>query len=208
MGYCRAVVVGSHVYVAGTAPIPPDGSPPPEGAYEQTKLCLEIIGTALEKAGASFEHVVRSRIYITDPAYFQDVARAHGEVFARDPPGEHDRLHRALRPGLEGRDRRGRAASMTGKQAFPPSITGKGAVHTGSVLDHAFGQGEPYTLGVEEEYQLLDGRTFDLVQHIETMLDAIAGHELEERINPELMQSVIEITTPVCRTRGRRASAS
>ena len=89
---------------------------------------------------------------------------------------------------------------MTGKQAFPPSITGKGAVHSGSVLDHAFGKSDPYTLGVEEEYQLLDGQTFDLVQHIETMLDAISGHELEERINPELMQSVIEITTPVCRT--------
>jgi carboxylate-amine ligase len=89
---------------------------------------------------------------------------------------------------------------VTGKQAFPPSITGKGAVHTGSVLDHAFGKSDPYTIGVEEEYQLLDGRTFDLVQHIETMLDAVSGHELEERINPELMQSVIEITTPVCRT--------
>ncbi|CAN5674283.1 carboxylate-amine ligase [soil metagenome] len=93
---------------------------------------------------------------------------------------------------------------MTGKQAFPPSITGKGAgaVHDGSVLDHAFGKGDPFTLGVEEEYQLLDGQTLDLVQHIETMLDAVSGHELEDRINPELMQSVIEITTPVCRTAG------
>jgi glutamate---cysteine ligase / carboxylate-amine ligase len=89
---------------------------------------------------------------------------------------------------------------VTDKQAFPPSISGKGAIHEGSVLDHVFGKGDPYTLGVEEEYQLLDGRTLDLVQHIETMLDAVSGHELEERINPELMQSVIEITTPVCRT--------
>ncbi len=89
-----------------------------------------------------------------------------------------------------------------GKQAFPPSITGKGAAYGGSVLDHNFGGGEPYTLGVEEEYQLLDGNTFDLVQHIETMLAAISGHELEPRINPELMQSVIEITTPVCRNAG------
>ena len=88
------------------------------------------------------------------------------------------------------------------KQAFPPSITGKGAVQTGSVLDHAFGRGDPYTLGVEEEYQLLDVRTLDLVQHIDTMLAAVSGHELEARINPELMQSVIEITTPVCRTAG------
>jgi len=91
---------------------------------------------------------------------------------------------------------------VTGKQAFPPSITGKGAVHEGSVLDHAFGRSDPYTLGVEEEYQLLDGESLDLVQHIETMLDAVSGHELEDRINPELMQSVIEIATPVCRTVG------
>lgn len=88
------------------------------------------------------------------------------------------------------------------KQAVPASITGKGAVQTGSVLDHTFGQSDPYTLGVEEEYQLLDGQTLDLVQHIDTMLAAVSGHELEPRINPELMQSVIEITTPVCRTAG------
>jgi carboxylate-amine ligase len=93
--------------------------------------------------------------------------------------------------------------SANDRQAVPPSITGKGAApHAGSVLDHAFGKGEPYTLGVEEEYQLLDGETFDLVQHIDTMLAAISGHELEARINPELMQSVIEITTPVCRNAG------
>jgi carboxylate-amine ligase len=68
------------------------------------------------------------------------------------------------------------------------------------VLDHAFGQSDPYTLGVEEEYMLLDGETFDLVQHIDTVLAAVAGHELEPVINPELMQSVLEIATPVCRT--------
>jgi carboxylate-amine ligase len=92
--------------------------------------------------------------------------------------------------------------SADDRQAVPPSITGNGRVHAGSVLDHAFGKGDPYTLGVEEEYQLLDSDTFDLVQHIDTMLAAISGHELEARINPELMQSVIEITTPVCRTAG------
>jgi carboxylate-amine ligase len=66
------------------------------------------------------------------------------------------------------------------------------------VLDHAFGQSDPYTLGVEEEYMLLDGETFDLVQHIDTVLAAVVGHELEPVINPELMQSVLEIATPVC----------
>ena len=87
-------------------------------------------------------------------------------------------------------------------QVTPPSITGKGASFApgGSVLDHTFGRSDPYTLGVEEEYMLLDSETLDLVQHIDTVLAAVAGHELEERINAELMQSVIEITTPVCRT--------
>jgi glutamate---cysteine ligase / carboxylate-amine ligase len=91
---------------------------------------------------------------------------------------------------------------VTPKQAIPPSITGLDGAPAESVLDHAFGTGDPYTLGVEEEYQLLDSGTFDLVQHIDTILAAISGHELEEQINAELMQSVLEIATPVCRTAG------
>src|SRR5947199_2058253 len=89
-----------------------------------------------------------------------------------------------------------------GKQIYPPSITGKGARFApgGSVYDHAFGKSDAYTLGVEEEYMLLDGETFDLVQHIDTVLAAVAGHELEPRINSELMQSVLEVATPVCHT--------
>jgi len=80
-GYSRAVVVGSTVHVAGTAPITPDGSPTPEGAYEQARLCLSIIAGALTLAGASVEDVVRTRLFITGPAHFEDVARAHGDVF-------------------------------------------------------------------------------------------------------------------------------
>src|SRR5213596_3589847 len=93
------------------------------------------------------------------------------------------------------------------KQVTPPSITGKGSTFApgGSVLDHAFGKGDPYTLGVEEEYMLLDAETYDLVQHIDTVLAAVAGHELEPVINPELMQSVLEIATPVCHTTGEVA---
>jgi carboxylate-amine ligase len=88
------------------------------------------------------------------------------------------------------------------RQAFPPSITGKGGSYPlgGSVLDHAYGGSDPYTLGVEEEYMLLDGETFDLVQHIDTVLADVSGHELEPRINAELMQSVLEVATPVCHT--------
>jgi glutamate---cysteine ligase / carboxylate-amine ligase len=86
------------------------------------------------------------------------------------------------------------------KQIYPASITSKSFAAGGSVLDHRFGQSEAYTLGVEEEYMLLDSETFDLVQHIETVLDAITGHEFAAQVNPELMQSVLEVATPVCRT--------
>jgi carboxylate-amine ligase len=86
------------------------------------------------------------------------------------------------------------------KQIYPATITGKSFAPGGSVLDHNFGKGDPYTLGVEEEYMLLDGETLDLVQHVEAVLAAAEGHELEPRVAPELMQSVLEIATPVCRT--------
>jgi enamine deaminase RidA (YjgF/YER057c/UK114 family) len=81
-GYSRAVVVGSTVHVAGTAPIPPDGSAPPESAYEQAQLCLSIISEALERAGSSLGNVVRTRMFVTDTAHWPEVARAHGEAFA------------------------------------------------------------------------------------------------------------------------------
>ncbi len=86
VGFSRAVVLGGTVYVAGTAPIPPDGSAPPDGAYEQARLCLEIIGEALGRAGASFGDVVRTRIFVTDRAHYPEVARAHGEVFGEIRP--------------------------------------------------------------------------------------------------------------------------
>jgi enamine deaminase RidA (YjgF/YER057c/UK114 family) len=85
-GFSRAVVVGDRVHVAGTAPIPPDGSPPPEGAFEQAALILGIIGEALGRAGSGLEHVVRTNIYVTDPEHWPEVARAHGEVFGEARP--------------------------------------------------------------------------------------------------------------------------
>jgi len=91
---------------------------------------------------------------------------------------------------------------MSNGQVLPQSVTGKGGFYAGSVLEHRFGQSDPYTLGVEEEYMLLDARTFDLVQHIDTVLAAVQGHSLESQVNAELMQSVLEIATPVCRTAG------
>jgi glutamate---cysteine ligase / carboxylate-amine ligase len=86
------------------------------------------------------------------------------------------------------------------KQIYPASITGKGFAEGGSVLDHRFGASEPFTLGVEEEYMLLDPETLDLVQHVDTVLTAAMNGEFDELIGPELMQSVLEISTPVCKT--------
>ena len=81
VGYSRAVVAGRHVYVSGTAPVMADGSDPPTGVYEQARRCLEIIGEALREAGAGYEHVVRTRLFVTKPEHIEDVGRAHGEVF-------------------------------------------------------------------------------------------------------------------------------
>ncbi len=91
---------------------------------------------------------------------------------------------------------------MNDRQIYPPSITGKGAgagAET-SVLEHRFGRSAPYTLGVEEEYMLLDPETWDLVQHIDSVLAAVAEGEHSKRLHAELMQSVLEVTTPVCHT--------
>jgi len=85
------------------------------------------------------------------------------------------------------------------KQIYPATITGKSFAPGVSVLDHSFGAGDQYTLGVEEEYMLLDNESFDLVQHVDTVLSAAQNGELTDRIGPELMQSVVEISTPVCK---------
>ncbi|HEY8193232.1 MAG TPA: carboxylate-amine ligase [Gaiellaceae bacterium] len=88
-------------------------------------------------------------------------------------------------------------------EPWPPSITGvEGSAPSGSVMDHKFGDGEAYTLGVEEEYMLLDPESFDLVQRVDTVLAAFVGHEDEAQMKPELMQSTLEVATPVCRTAG------
>jgi carboxylate-amine ligase len=88
------------------------------------------------------------------------------------------------------------------QQLYPPSITGEDFAAGGSVLEHRYGVGDPFTLGVEEEYMLLDPETFDLVQHIDTVLSRVHEEEFVARIAPELMQSVLEISTPVCHTAG------
>lgn len=82
IGFSRAVRTGNVVQVSGTAPVGAEEL----SAYEQTRACLKLIETALHNAGASFEHVVRTRIYLTHTEDWQEVGRAHGEIFANIRP--------------------------------------------------------------------------------------------------------------------------
>ena len=80
IGFSRAVRIGDRVLVSGTAPIWPDGSCP-DDVTVQARRCFEIVATSLQQAGVQLTDVVRTRMFITDPAYGDDVGRAHGEVF-------------------------------------------------------------------------------------------------------------------------------
>jgi enamine deaminase RidA (YjgF/YER057c/UK114 family) len=85
-GYSRAVVTGAHVHVAGTAPIMPGDADPPSDPYAQATVCIGIIERALAEAGSSLDEVVRTRIFVTDATYIDDVGRAHGEAFGTARP--------------------------------------------------------------------------------------------------------------------------
>ena len=86
VGFSRAVRVGDHVFVAGTAPTMPDGGAPPPDAEGQARRCFEIILKALAEAGARPEDVVRTRIYLTKAEDWEAVGRVHGELFAEIRP--------------------------------------------------------------------------------------------------------------------------
>src|SRR5690349_18102936 len=82
IGISRAVRAGAFVTVAGTAPLGPDGRTVGRGdAAAQARRCLEIIAAALEQAGASLRHVVRTRLLLTRIEDWEAVARVHGEFF-------------------------------------------------------------------------------------------------------------------------------
>jgi enamine deaminase RidA (YjgF/YER057c/UK114 family) len=82
VGFSRAVRTGAVVSVAGTAPLGPDGTTVGRGdAAAQARRCLEIVAAALEGAGASLRHVVRTRILLTRIEDWPAVASVHGEYF-------------------------------------------------------------------------------------------------------------------------------
>jgi len=87
VGYCRAVKVGNQIVVSGTAPSDGQGGTfAPGDAYAQTKRCFEIIQSALQAVGADLSHIVRTRLYVTNFAHWEDFARAHQELFGDHPP--------------------------------------------------------------------------------------------------------------------------
>lgn len=85
-GFCRAIRIGDRIEVAGTAPIPQDGSDPPDSPYGQMILCGRIAIAAIEELGGSHDCVVRTRVYITNSIDSDEIGRAHGELFGLAKP--------------------------------------------------------------------------------------------------------------------------
>ncbi|HSM30089.1 MAG TPA: RidA family protein [Woeseiaceae bacterium] len=83
VSYSRAVRTGRFIAVSGSAAVDEDGQLVGEGdMYAQARQCIEVIATALERAGARLSDVVRTRIFVTDIERWEDVGRAHREAFA------------------------------------------------------------------------------------------------------------------------------
>lgn len=86
IGFSRAVRVGNRILVSGTAPVEPDGSSTRGDAEAQADRCLKVIIEAVEALGGTAADVVRTRMFLVDPADGAAVGRAHGRVFGSIRP--------------------------------------------------------------------------------------------------------------------------
>jgi enamine deaminase RidA (YjgF/YER057c/UK114 family) len=82
IGFSRAVRIGNVVHVSGTGPVGAEEL----SAAEQTRTVLKLIETALTKAGAAFENVVRTRMFLAHAEDWEEIGRVHGEVFGSIRP--------------------------------------------------------------------------------------------------------------------------
>lgn len=85
-GFARGLRRGTRVEIAGTAPVPKPGEAVAGTAYAQMMRCGEIVRDAIEQLGGSLGDVIRTRMYITDPADSDEVGRAHNELFGSVRP--------------------------------------------------------------------------------------------------------------------------
>ena len=87
VGYCRAIRAGDLVWVTGTAPVEPDGSThAPGDAYRQAARCLTLIEAALRDLDTDRKAIVRTRLFVTDIARWEEYGRAHAEFFGDHVP--------------------------------------------------------------------------------------------------------------------------
>ena len=102
VGYSRAVRVGKFIAVSGSAAVGDDGKLVGAGdAYLQAQRCIEVIRVALEQAGGGLQHVVRTRMYVTDIERWSEIARAHQEAFADVAPATSMvEVSRLIDPGM------------------------------------------------------------------------------------------------------------
>jgi enamine deaminase RidA (YjgF/YER057c/UK114 family) len=205
MGFSRAVRVGQHVFVAGTAPVMPEGEELPPDAYGQTKRCLEIIVAALSEAVPA--RARRPHADLRDERRdFEEIAAHTARVFGDVRPACTYVITQLIDPRWRV-EIEAEALSREAGHAAVDHRQGAGFAPAAACSTTPSARATRTRSASRRSTCSSTRRRFDLVQHIDTVLAAVAGHELEERINAELMQSVIEITTPVCRTR-RTSSAS